>query len=172
MSEEMNQTPALQRYLPDVSLPASSYVPGISPPTAKEDYTIPNALGQPVFVPQAKWQNQSYYLYGIDLFNDDKYWEAHEVWGAVLKATKGFDDDQTLFFQALIQFSAARLHSHCDRWRQAKFQAGRAIQKFQTLSHSHQIFMGLDLTGAISKLNKLLTDAPGKPTENQLQLLS
>jgi len=41
---------------------------------------------------------------GIELFNQRKYWEAHEVWEQIWKQRQ---EDSRIFFQAIIQAAAA-----------------------------------------------------------------
>ena len=47
------------------------------------------------------------YLEGVALFNQQKYFEAHEVWESVWMHSQG---ELRLFYQALIQAAAALLH--------------------------------------------------------------
>ncbi len=47
------------------------------------------------------------YLEGIELFNQGKYFEAHEVWESIWMRSQG---EMRLFYQALIQAAAALLH--------------------------------------------------------------
>ncbi len=47
------------------------------------------------------------YLEGIALFNQQKYFEAHEVWESVWMHSQG---ELRFFYQALIQAAAALLH--------------------------------------------------------------
>lgn len=70
------------RYLPDLPLPAYSYVPGRSPHPSR-DPGGHQRDGPPLdagFPGTANWRDWTPYLRGVDLFNHGYYWEAHEAW--------------------------------------------------------------------------------------------
>ena len=48
------------------------------------------------------------FLFGVDLFNHQFFWEAHEFWEVVWKRYKG-ETTYALFIQSLIQFAACCL---------------------------------------------------------------
>ncbi len=92
------------------AFPAYRYVPGKTPhPTRDPDGHSYNQHPPPLtgFDP-ADWQHCEEYLYGIDLFNHEYWWEAHEALEAVWVAA-GRDTTHGQFIQGLIQIAVAHL---------------------------------------------------------------
>jgi hypothetical protein len=90
------------RYLPEVPLPPSAYVPGRTP--------HPNQAGRrpesPPPLSPALWQDSRAYLRGLDLFNHGLYWEAHEEWEGLWHAA-GRRGTAADFLKGLIKLAAA-----------------------------------------------------------------
>ncbi|MCB1197160.1 MAG: DUF309 domain-containing protein [Deltaproteobacteria bacterium] len=55
------------------------------------------------------WHEDTVYLYGVDLFNAELFWEAHEVWEKKWHYSKAYHPDFADWIQGLIQVSAACL---------------------------------------------------------------
>jgi hypothetical protein len=69
--------------------------------------------------PPAAWADCEDYLFGVDLFNQRYYWEAHEAWERVWHACDKART-QGLFVQGLIQVAAALLRWHLGSERGAR----------------------------------------------------
>jgi predicted metal-dependent hydrolase len=67
---------------------------------------------------------------GIELFNRQRFFEAHEVWEVGWKRARG---EQKLFFQCLIQIAAALLHAGRGNRRGAEMLANKARSKIAEL---------------------------------------
>ncbi len=86
------------RYSPHLPLPLYRYIPGKGP---KDEHRKD--------LPKIKKRDFSEaYRYGIDLFNHEFYYEAHEVWEELWHEV-GHSTLQGKFLKALIQLSAIQL---------------------------------------------------------------
>lgn len=88
------------------------------------------------------------YLEGIRLFNEGRYWDAHEVWEEIW-APLPKDSDERLFYQGLIQIAAALLHR--ERARTNRERSGRAALRcyrsgMEKLAGLPDRFLGMDLS--------------------------
>jgi uncharacterized protein len=92
----------------------------------------------------------SEYLHGIELFNESKYYEAHEVWEEIWLRSVG---DERLFYQGLIQAAAALLHHDKGNIRGVQIVLPKALSKLESLP---RVFMSLDLGRFTSELRGFL----------------
>ncbi|PIE17380.1 MAG: hypothetical protein CSA65_09110 [Proteobacteria bacterium] len=102
-------------------LPAYRHVPGYSPhpinDVAGHSYRAVDELEEPrCMLSGVAWQSCEPYLYGVDLFNLEFFWEAHENWEPLWHAA-GHRSGPGLFIQGLIQVAAAFLLARADRPR-------------------------------------------------------
>lgn len=92
------------------------YVPGLHPhPVAHPQGHSYHPAGQhppaePWVAPE-KWLESNDYLYGVDLYNNGYWWEAHEAWEGLWQQTDKAGK-QGRFLQGLIQIGAAHLKKH------------------------------------------------------------
>jgi hypothetical protein len=98
---------SLPRLIPDIPLPPYAFVPGRHP--HPESDPAGHSYGRhpaPATLDPARWQDSREYLFGLDLFNADFYWEAHVQWEALWQGAgrKGTVAD---FAKGLIQLAAA-----------------------------------------------------------------
>tara|TARA_R110002096_G_scaffold433887_4_gene653885 strand:+ start:25424 stop:25933 length:510 start_codon:yes stop_codon:yes gene_type:complete len=114
------------RYCPEHSLPEHAYQPGIDsasvrPPEREYDdgwnaeaSTLCNSLG---------------FRFGVDLFNNQFYWEAHEAWERLwLRARPESAARHVL--QGLIQSAAAMLKAQGGQWHSFERLLPKASKKF------------------------------------------
>ena len=106
----LSQNPPLKegsqdRYCPDLPLPAYKYIPGKGP---KDEHRQDIPQIKMADLPPERWKENQAYLYGIDLYHHDYFYEAHEVWEALWHKV-GHHTDQGKFLKAMIQLAAARL---------------------------------------------------------------
>jgi predicted metal-dependent hydrolase len=92
---------------------------------------------------------------GIDLFNEERYWESHEALEAAWKKSTG---DQKEVLQGLILIAAAFVHSQKNEELVALSVMRRAREKLT--SHRKEYF-GIDIADLTEKLDKML--AASKP---------
>ncbi|MBI2082287.1 MAG: DUF309 domain-containing protein [Deltaproteobacteria bacterium] len=91
------------------------------------------------------------FLYGIDLFNFNYWWEAHEAWETVWKTTEK-TDEAGRFLQGLIQISAGMIKWWVGNSSGMKKLFKEGLEKLQTVST--QNLMGLDLRSQIAKIQQ------------------
>jgi hypothetical protein len=81
---------------------------------------------------------------GLELFNAQRYWDAHEAWEPVWLASRG---DEKRFLQALIQFAAAYHHVQRGTIRGAIRLFDAALSK---IAASSVHIAGLDCTEVVA----------------------
>jgi hypothetical protein len=137
---------APQRYAPDGPLPPYTYVPGRSPHPISDP--AGHQFGQTPEVPDAltdqTWQTNRTYLYGIDLFNNGFFWEAHEAWEALWHRAgrKGATAD---FLKALIQLAAAGVKHLTGTPRGVASHGRRAAELFRARGAETDLLFGLNV---------------------------
>jgi predicted metal-dependent hydrolase len=156
------------RYLTDVPLPASSYVPGRCPHPAAPLHIVekPSVAPDP-----ARWRECRPFLYGIDSFNHGCYWEAHEVWESLWHVC-GRRGPLADFLKALIQLAVVGVKLREGRGDGAQLHARRAEELLQQVAGALGAFcMGLDLAGlgrharALQSVQPLRADRIPQPIE-------
>jgi len=99
------------------------------------------------------WQNCSNYLYAIDLFNYNYYWEVHEVLEK-LWMTAGKKSPEGIFLQGIIQLAVALLKKSQANSEGLKRLAEKAIPKLHSQS---EIYLGIDKDNLILQFNNFCT---------------
>lgn len=113
----------------------------VSPPTSPDD-----------------WKSTLLYLYGIDLFNHEYYWEAHEVWESLWK---GLDSSGThaLFLQALIQLSASHLKHVLKEEEGRRLHFSAAEKKFHDIQKEvGPNYMGIDMDQLLRQPTQIIAE--------------
>jgi hypothetical protein len=95
------------------------------------------------------------YVHGVDLFNHDFWWEAHEAWEGLWSRAEG---SQRLFLQGLIQLAAALLKHHLRSAAGAESLARGARGKLVAVCQRERLgpgerFMGVDVTGLLQAMD-------------------
>lgn len=93
------------------------------------------------------------YLRGIELFNERHYYEAHEAWEDIWRASQG---ETRLFYQGLIQAAAALLHYDRRNPRGVNLCIRNSLAKLESLP---TVFMSLDLAKFTATLRNFVADA-------------
>jgi hypothetical protein len=122
----------IPRWLPDQSLPAYSYVPGLFPHPLSDPRGHSFALKpqRPDPPDPDQWALCRPYLYGIDLFNHGYYWEAHEVWEGLWHAC-GRSGQTARFLKGLIKLAAAGVKVRQRMPQGVQHHAQRAAELFR-----------------------------------------
>lgn len=166
------------RYCPNRPLPPYSYVPGhfphpVSDP-AGHSYAHsapttgpppPRAASEPISL-ASDWAQAADYLFGIDLFNQGYYWEAHETWESlwIQFARTGRDAD---FTKGLIKLAAAGVKAREGRPLGVQRHARRARELFllvadQLRQNDRPAFLGgLDLPSLTEAAGSIAANAAG-----------
>jgi uncharacterized protein len=108
-------------------------------PPRKRDVDEIRALPEP----RLNAEQRAHYLRGVALFNNGKYWHAHECWEAAwLPMGNDPEDDGEIFFRALIQLASGLHLKRCGRHAGARSHFAKAADKFSVMP---AVYMGLDV---------------------------
>ncbi len=134
-----------RRYSP-WPLPLHRLIPGQSsaPVEYRSGSSRHEAQAQEQWLGPDLWVNQKQYLYGIDLYNQGFWWEAHEAWEGLWRQIAG-DPMSRGFLQGLIKISAAYLKCMTGHWRGAAILSLRGIELLKTNLIPKKKYMGVDL---------------------------
>ena len=125
----MNEPP---RYQPSRALPERAYVPGLNERPAIDPSPV-------------RETEHAQYLWGVDLYNNGFFWEAHEAWESLWRAAE-HDVVQHAFLQALILCAAACLKGVQHDGDAAKRIAARALERLERVqSERLDSYLGLEL---------------------------
>lgn len=97
------------RLLPSTELPGYTYVPGTDTPHPIRDprgHSYQRKSPPPRMLTPANWAENRHYLLALDYFNQGFYWEAHEEWERLWRAS-GPDTAVGKFLKGLVKLSAA-----------------------------------------------------------------
>jgi hypothetical protein len=139
----MSATP---RYIPDRPLPPYTYVPGRSPHPIRDPagHSFAQSPETPDALTAPTWRDNRAYLYGIDLFNNGFFWEAHVTW-ELLWHRAGRKGPTADFLKALIQLAAAGVKHLQDTPRGVASHGRRAAELFRALPAESDFLFGLNV---------------------------
>jgi predicted metal-dependent hydrolase len=103
------------------------------------------------------WRENELYLFGVDLFNDGYWWEAHAAWEALWQTTER-SEATARFLQGLIQITAALVQDRAGRAVGARRLASKGVAKVRGLGRKSRKlgsgsgrgairFMGVEVDG-------------------------
>lgn len=98
-----------RRLLPSTDLPGYTYVPGSDTPHPIRDprgHSYQRKAPPPKPLTATTWAENRHYLLALDYFNHGYYWEAHEEWERLWRAS-GPDSLIGKFLKGLVKLSAA-----------------------------------------------------------------
>src|SRR6478672_7546301 len=138
-------TTDIPRYCAERALPPYSYVPGLAPHPTSDPRGHSFRVHAPLAVAleENAFRNNEIYLYAIDLFNHDFYWESHEAWEALWHAAgrKGVAAD---FLKGLIKLAAAGVKAREGRAAGVRQHAARAGELFRGVAGERMFGMRLE----------------------------
>lgn len=146
--------------------PAYRFVPGRSPhPTRDpEGHSYGHRDSRPQRFDAGQWQACGDYLYGVDLFNHDYWWEAHEAWEGCWIAA-GRESGTGQFLQGLIQIAVACLKHH----QGFNDVAGRmAREGLERIGRQAAPYLGINRTVLHEQLREYLSG--DRPTPPRIEL--
>ena len=146
MDNTTHRTPP--RYQPSRALPVRPYLPGRDPLAARpmrDD--APVASAYPL---EQTWADNAEYLWGVDLYNNGFFWEAHEAWEGLWRAAPP-ESLPRCFLQGLIQCAAASLKAAVDDRSACVHLAERGLERLERVRAEHAAgCMGLELAPFIA----------------------
>jgi hypothetical protein len=161
-----NQAPA--RLVPDEPFPPYRFVPGVSPhPTGDPaGHSFGKESPTPPPLDPQQWEVSKPYLYGIDLFNAQYYWESHVAWESLWLAC-GRKGTIANFLKGLIKLAAAGVKHGEGTPQGVQSHARRAAELWHDLARSlgtgTDLFLGLRLRVLIGLAETVCRD--GWPEE-------
>jgi predicted metal-dependent hydrolase len=132
-------------------------VPGLQPhpirDAAGHSYEAqPRSKSHPGWTPD-DWRELEAWLYGVDLFNQFFFWEAHEAWEGLWASTER-GAAPSLVLQGLIQIAAALLKTHLGVLDGAQTLSTEGLNKLRRARTSYAILLGLDLDAVIGAFDR------------------
>ncbi len=151
-----------RRFVPERELPAAPFIPGIGKRPPEQELRAP-------MLHSDRWMANAAYLWGVDLFNNGFYWEAHEAWEAAWHAAP--DDTQKSFMQGLVQFAAGMLKFKSGPVKTAAVLAERSLGRMQSVMRDvDQPYMGCDLSVICDTLRRMFHGEVVEQDDAQLHL--
>lgn len=161
--------------------PSYAYLPGKTPHPVKDPKG--HSYGQPEYpilkTQPENWEKTEAYLYGVDLFNAEYFWEAHEAWESLWKALDS-NSIHAKFLQGLIQTAAACLKYRMKERKGVQVLLEKSKSKLKEVqSQESPIYMGIDIDNFLKGLQQALAPAanaechdlpPLHPPQIKLQL--
>jgi hypothetical protein len=150
--QELKMLVPPERYNKSMDLPPYAFVPGYSPhPRSNPSgHSYGKVEEKPQPMDPLNWQNSKLYLYGIDLFNNGFYWEAHEAWESLWHAA-GKEGHTADFLKALIKVTAAAVKIRQKQAGGTREHATRAEKIFLSLKNEtgQEYFAGLNFASLV-----------------------
>ena len=157
------------RLLADEPFPPYAFIPGRTPHPTSDP--AGHSFGVTPVVPAAiepeRWHECRPYLYGIDLFNGQYYWESHVAWESLWLAC-GRTGVVADFLKGLIKLAAAGVKTLEGTPAGVKSHSGRAAELWRTvigsLGTEDELFMGFrlrELIGVAEEIHRM--DWPSEP---------
>jgi hypothetical protein len=141
------------RYCPHLPLPSYRYIPGQD---RKDEHRTDIPKINVLNLSPDRWRENEAYLYGIDLYHQSFFYEAHEVWEELWKKV-GIKTTQGQFLKALIQNAAAELKLVMKQSRSAERMKKRAQELLEEVlasgeCNSKKYFMGIQIPEFLKEL--------------------
>lgn len=161
------------RLLPSTELPAYTFVPGTESPHPYRDsrgHSYQRKHPTPRPLTATTWAENRSYLLALDFFNYGYYWESHEEWERLLRATGG-EGLPGRFLKGLVKLSAAGVKVRENSIHGVRRHAASAGEVFADVAAEveDQFFCGLQFTvlqfaaDRAAQLSYKEKFAPGQP---------
>ena len=113
--------------------PPYRFIPGQAQHPEKEGGYLRGTTIESFEFDENNFRTNETYLYGIDLFNHEYYWEAHVYW-EVLWNHVGRKTSHGYFLQALIKLGAAGVKSKLNQEEAANGHVQRALEHLESVA--------------------------------------
>ncbi len=142
--------PRFVRLLPSAELPRYTHVPGAGTPHPYRDPRGHSHDRKPQSckpLVERRWAENRSYLLGLDYFNLGFYWEAHDEWDRLLKATVA-ETNEAKFLKGLIKMAAAGMKVREESIHGVRRHAASAGEVFADVAaeSDQDRYCGLDFT--------------------------
>lgn len=134
-------------------LPPYRYIPGINkhPVRDPSGHSYRKEHAPLAFVDPKDWRANEEYLFGVDLYNNAYWWEAHEAWENVWHTTDK-DAPYGQCLQGLIQIAAAFIKWHSRERGGVEKLFAIGISRLKFTRDAFPTFLGIDLKTHVAKL--------------------
>jgi len=148
------------RHCPSRDLPRYRFVAGLNPHPLRDprghSFGLPDT--EPPRLPPRRWRENRLYLYGIDLYHQGYFWEAHEAWEQLWKQVDRHSAEGR-FLQGLILLSAARIKHNvgsAQGVRKASWLGYRRLQAVVDLGgpDADGRFMGIEVPDLLDQVER------------------
>jgi uncharacterized protein len=150
--------PDAPRHAWQYDFPSYRFIPGLNPhPTARTDgHSYGKKEEKPAYLSSDQWRDNGLYLFGIDLYHQSFFWEAHEAWEAIWHLTQK-QDPEGQYLQGLIQNSASQLKLHIGNFDGARHLSQESVRRLSTVLDAGACdqagcYMGLELRAFIDTM--------------------
>jgi hypothetical protein len=138
------------RLIPAAELPRYTHVPGSGTPHPYRDprgHSYNRRPGTPKPLLEDRWAENRSYLLGLDFFNLGFYWEAHDEWERLWRASPP-DSQVGKFLKGLVKLSAAGIKVREESIHGVRRHAASAGEVFADVAAESDAehFCGLDFT--------------------------
>ncbi len=142
-------------------MPAYAFLPGINQHPNKNSLQrhIPELPDKGKLINAGNWQNSPAYLYAIDVFNHEYYWEVHEILEH-LWIKNGKNSEAAIFLKGIIQLSVALLKVKLGNKYGAKRLLNKAVMHLQ---RQEKIYLGIDVKKLISGCERYIQGEINSP---------
>lgn len=146
----MEATVEAVRLLPSTDLPGYTFVPGSDTPHPIRDprgHSYQRKSPPPRMLTPTNWAENRHYLLALDFFNHGFYWEAHEEWERLWRAS-GPDTAVGKFLKGLVKLSAAGVKVRENSIHGVRRHAASAGEVFADVAAEvgSEYFCGLEFT--------------------------
>jgi hypothetical protein len=160
-------------------LPAYRFVPGETPRPTRDPggHSHLRDVQRPGAWRPEDWRKIEEWLWAIDLFNEEYWWESHEALESLWHAA-GRTTAPARFVQALVHLSAACLNRRRGHRAAALRQAARSVQALRTAradgmtrsERASPLVMGIDLDRLIGDIERSFASTDALPIRIELHM--
>ena len=145
----------VRRYVPQWDFPCYAHRLGLTAHPRRDEGG--HSYGQAEFCAPAglrpdNWRASRLYLWGVDLFNNAFWWEAHEAWEALWKCSAPLVRE---FLQGLIQIGAACLKAAAGNRVGTERLLDKGRRRLERVCGETGVFMGVELPAFLAQLDSL-----------------
>jgi len=143
------------RYCPDRPFPPYRFISGVTPHPVidVQGHSYGKKEERLSFMAPEDWAKNEPYLYAVDLYNFNYWWEAHEEWEKIWKMTER-TDRYGQFLQGLIQISAGMIKWWIGNEKGMEKLLRDGTRRLASVGQSE--FMGLEIGRQIEKVTLFL----------------
>ena len=148
------------RYCPERALPSYRFAPGLNPHPVRDPRGHSFGRREPSSdrIPPDRWRENQGYLFGIDLYHQGYFWEAHEAWEGLWRQADRHSPEGR-FFQGLILLAAALFKRHLGSEQGVRRTSRLAYQRIKEVAEAGVCdargrYMGIDVADLLGQIER------------------